>query len=126
LSKNGYLKESSMEEEIDYQVNLESHLHYTLVKLVNYVNLDLYNVRELDVVIKDMISNGKTDIILDLSPIKFIDSSGLGVLASSGIALSKLGKKLILLNIRDSVSHLFKVSGFNKLFHLVEDINSLS
>jgi anti-sigma B factor antagonist len=68
-------------------------------------------------------------VILDLSSVTFIDSSGLGALIGSLKAISEDGD-LVLCGARDSVAGMFKLTRMNKVFRMfasVEDaVSALS
>ncbi|HMV42659.1 MAG TPA: STAS domain-containing protein [Leptospiraceae bacterium] len=102
----------------DYGVEVSTYKNYVLISFINYHKLDLYNSRDLAEVFKVQNENGSEDIVIDMSPIQYIDSSGLGTLATQGMLLSKKNKRLNLLNITHGVSHLFKASGFDRMFKL--------
>ena len=53
-----------------------------------------------------------------MSPINYVDSSGLGALASQGMYLGKKSKKLNLIGVKSGVGHLFKTSGFERILRL--------
>jgi anti-sigma B factor antagonist len=71
----------------------------------------------------------KRPVILDLSGVTFIDSSGLGALIGSLKVMSDDGE-LILCGARDSVAGMFKLTRMNKVFRMfpsVEDaVSALS
>jgi anti-sigma B factor antagonist len=68
-------------------------------------------------------------VILDLSDVSFIDSSGLGALIGSLKVMSD-DDELVLCGARDSVAGMFKLTRMNKvfrMFHNVEDaVSALS
>ena len=111
--------------EADYDVEKENYGKYTLIRFKNYSKLDLYNSRELVEIFKDLNSQNQTDIVVDMVSIEFIDSSGLGAIANQGIYLSKISKRLNLVNVQSAVSHLFKASGFDRIFHLHSGLSNL-
>ncbi len=115
-----------MSTEPDYRVELETHGDYILIRFVNYTKLDLYNVRDLVEAFKEQNEKGNIHIAVDLSTIEYIDSSGLGALASQGNFLVKKGTKLNLLTPSSGVMHLFRAGGFNKFFTICTDLNSLT
>jgi anti-sigma B factor antagonist len=68
-------------------------------------------------------------VIIDLSDVTFIDSSGLGALIGSLKVMNDDGE-LVLCGARDSVAGMFKLTRMNKvfrMFHSVEDaVSALS
>ena len=114
-----------MEEESDYGIEISKFKNYVLITFINYQKLDLYNARDLVDVFKVQNENGSEDLLIDMSPINYIDSSGLGSLATQGTYLSKKNKRLNLVSITSGVSHLFKASGFEKMFKIYPDKSSV-
>ncbi len=58
-------------------------------------------------------------IIVDLSDVGFMDSTGLGVLSSVRKRLKQTGGRLVLVVARPPVSRLFQLSGMDRLFTIV-------
>jgi|GEM_PF-1888848 anti-anti-sigma factor len=114
-----------MEAESDYGIEVSKFKNYVFITFINYQKLDLYNARDLVDIFKFQNENGSEDLAIDMSPIQYIDSSGLGSLATQGMYLSKKNKRLNLVSISSGVSHLFKAGGFEKMFKLYPDRSSL-
>ncbi len=114
-----------MGQESEYSIETEKYKQYLVIRFINYEGLDLYNIKELGEVIQVENEKGTEDFIIDMSPIKFIDSSGLGMLARQGGYLSKKNKKLNLVSLSPSVIHLFRAVGFDKLFAVSASLESL-
>ncbi len=110
-------------ENSDFEIKTSTYKNYTLVTFLNLSQLDLYKVTELDSIFKKGNESSKLDWILDMSLIEFIDSSGLGVLARQAMFLNKNGKLLNLIHVHSGVAHLFKASGFEKLFRIYPDLS---
>lgn len=69
----------------------------------------------------ELIENGHHTIILDLSQVDFIDSSGLGAIVST---LKQLGGRgdLILCGARDAVMTLFQLTRMDKVFKMYSTV----
>lgn len=65
----------------------------------------------------DLINQGNRLIVLDLSHVDFIDSSGLGVMVSSLKTIDGDGD-LVICCIRDTVMGLFNLTRMNRVFHI--------
>ena len=63
----------------------------------------------------ELVEAGHVDIVIDLSKVTLIDSSGLGVLVS---ILKKLGEKgeIRLCGLRDNIKSLFQLTRLDKVF----------
>ena len=114
------------DKEEDYEVLTEDFNKYVIFSFRNFDKLDLYNCRELADKIEEQNKLGKKNFAVDLEPIKYIDSSGLGVIANQAILLSKSDKRLYLLNVNSEISHIFSSVGFDKLFAVVNDRSELN
>jgi anti-sigma B factor antagonist len=66
---------------------------------------------------RGFIDNGHNMIVLNLSQVKFIDSSGLGSIVSS---LKLLGKKgdLVLCGIQSNIMAMFKLTRMDRVFQI--------
>ncbi|OPY03179.1 MAG: Anti-sigma-B factor antagonist [Syntrophorhabdus sp. PtaB.Bin047] len=65
----------------------------------------------------DWINQGNRRIVLDLSQVDFIDSSGLGAIVSSLKTLGTEGD-LVICGIRETVMGLFKITRMNRVFQI--------
>jgi anti-sigma B factor antagonist len=65
----------------------------------------------------DWINAGNTKIILNLSNVDFIDSSGLGAIVSSLKAIGDSGD-LVITGIRETVMGLFRLTRMNRVFQI--------
>lgn len=68
----------------------------------------------------DWINQGNRHIVLDLSEVDFIDSSGLGAIVSSLKTLGNDGD-LVICGIRETVMGLFKITRMNRVFQIFAD-----
>ena len=65
------------------------------------------------------VERSKSNIVLDLSNVTFIDSSGLGALIGCLKAMDR-GSELVLSGARDSVMSMFKLTRMDKVFRTYE------
>jgi anti-sigma B factor antagonist len=65
----------------------------------------------------DYVKKGNKIIILDLSEVSFIDSSGLGALVGSLKTMGKDGE-LLLAGARETVTSMFKLTRMDKIFRM--------
>lgn len=70
-----------------------------------------------------MIDDGATQIILNLSSLTFMDSSSLGAMVGVMKYLGNKGK-LVVVGANGAVLDLFKLTRMNKVFTMVDDIES--
>ena len=84
--------------------------------------LDYYVAEAFKIHMKEIVANGHLHIVLDLSDIGFIDSSGLGAIISTMIALRPHGQ-LMVCNASDSVLSLFHLTRMDQVIPLKHDVN---
>ncbi|MCP4297976.1 MAG: STAS domain-containing protein [Proteobacteria bacterium] len=63
-------------------------------------------------------------IILDLTDVKYVDSSGLGIIVSIYKTLKKHSKKLVLSNINKNVEELLILTRLNETIQIEKDVDS--
>ena len=78
---------------------------------------------QLREVIASAINGGKTNILLDLSGVTTIDSSGIGELVGSYTTVTNRGGKLKLLHLPDKLNELLHVTQLITVFEVYEDEN---
>jgi anti-sigma B factor antagonist len=81
--------------------------------------LDAYVAEELKRLLKEAVEDGTKDLILDLSRVEFMDSSGLGALV---YALHMLGNggRIALASVQESVALMLRLTHVDKVFTLLE------
>ncbi len=85
-----------------------------IVKIEGNVNLyELYMMRDA---FEDFQDKPLTKVILDLSGVDYIDSSGIGLLIAQATKYRDKKIKFYLASINKSIEHVFKVTSFAKLF----------
>ena len=80
--------------------------------------LDTLSSRTLGETIDQLISQKEHHLIIDLSELIFISSSGLRILLSTAKRMSQLKGKLALSGLQKKVKEVFDVAGFSMLFKL--------
>ena len=86
--------------------------------------MDLYSSQEVREWIRESLTDGHNNIILDCNGMSYIDSSGIGVLISLFTTLRKRGGQLILCSLQSSVQSVInftKLSGFLKISNNLEE-----
>lgn len=74
--------------------------------------LDAYGAAELDVKLQAAIQQGARDIIIDMADVRYINSSGLRILARAKRHYQDLHLKLS--NLRGNVERVFEITGFDQ------------
>jgi anti-sigma B factor antagonist len=82
--------------------------------------IDLYNVPDIKETIKAQMEGSKTNIIINLDKVSYIDSSGIGVLISSLSNLKKAGGSLKIINVYASVRKVFELTKLTSFFDIYD------
>ena len=100
-----------------------------MVIYVNEERLDAHNSEELKTEINRLFDGGVKDILIDLMDVRFIDSSGLGVLVSGFKNASTRQGSLKLCGLQAQVKSMFELTRLHRVFDIYqtveEGINSL-
>lgn len=81
--------------------------------------IDTGTSQDLDVVLTEGINQGMRFIVLDLSSVPIITSSGLRVIIKAGKRLKAENGELVLSSPREYVSQVLGMSGFTRIFRIV-------
>lgn len=73
----------------------------------------------------DQLAGGQVRVVVDLSGVTFLDSTGLGVLVRGMKRCSELGGELILVATEPRILKLFAITGLNDAFSIVPSLDSL-
>ena len=76
---------------------------------------------EMRQAIEDLLTEGHRGVLVDLRKVTFMDSTGLGQLASAHIRAAKNGAALKLIKPNTKVLDLFTITRLNLLFEIFED-----
>lgn len=79
--------------------------------------IDLNSVSSLEKAINDAIAQ-KKDVIIDMSHVRFIDSTGIGLLVQTYKNLQQIGNKITILNARENVRKVFKITCLEDTFNM--------
>jgi len=77
--------------------------------------------KELSQEIGQLVRNGRTQIVLNLAEVTYVDSSGLGELVSSFGAVKSAGGKLKLLHAQPRIEALLRMTKLETLFERFSD-----
>jgi anti-sigma B factor antagonist len=80
--------------------------------------VDIYTSPELKGALANAAADGCTLVVVDLTGVSFIDSSGLGVLVGALRRAREAGGDLRLVAGDDAVSRIMKITGLDKVFSM--------
>jgi len=82
--------------------------------------VDLYTAPEFKQQLLEVIGQGTTHVVVDLSDTTFIDSTTLGVLVGGVKRLRPTGGQLSLVCSDPNITKIFEITGLNKVFPIHE------
>lgn len=83
--------------------------------------LDIHSSPELRAVLVGVLDGGATTLVLDLSGVAFMDSSGLSVLVVAHKRLGAFGGRLQLVGVNGVVARLLSVTGLTRVFDVRDE-----
>ncbi|MDD3839027.1 MAG: STAS domain-containing protein [Clostridia bacterium] len=82
--------------------------------------VDVYTAPKLKEKLLDPIEKEKTDLVVDMHDLVYIDSTGLGVFIGVLRRVKEYNGNIVLKGPRDNVKRLLEITGLNKIF-IVEE-----
>jgi anti-sigma B factor antagonist len=101
----------------------ESPDPYTVVAVAG--ELDVGLAPQLKARLVELITDGATDLVVDLSAVQFIDSTGLGVLIRVLRQLRERGGDLKLVVTRPDIMRIFEITGLGDEFCISDSLSGL-
>jgi anti-sigma B factor antagonist len=86
--------------------------------------IDLATQGELKSVLYDLIVAGRVHLVLDLSEVDFLDSTGIGALIGARRRVHAFQGSLTLVCPQESVMKIFTITGLEKVFDIVPTVDS--
>lgn len=84
-------------------------------KIMGGDDFDLFNGT-----IKQLMSEGKVDILLNMSKVKWINSTGLGLIVSAYTTLVKSGGRMKIAEVSDRIDNILNVTQLELIFETFE------
>jgi len=94
-----------------------------VVIIIQEARLDAHNSPELKSAILQQFDAEKKNLIIDLNEVRFIDSSGLGVLVSGFKNASARNGLLLLCSMQPQVKSMFELTRLHRVFDIYETNN---
>jgi anti-anti-sigma factor len=82
-------------------------------------DIDTTNSTDFEILVKEVITKPGLHLLLDFSLVKFIDSSGISVIAKNYRSLQEKGGRLIMIGCCESLKRIFQIIGFHRFFPMV-------
>lgn len=81
-----------------------------------YGEVDIYNADSLKSELHALIEERKADIVLDCTSLKYIDSTGLGVLVSALKRVKEAERTIRIKSLKPHIAKIFLLTGLDKIF----------
>lgn len=101
--------------------SIENQDNVVIFKLKN-VNLDSEISAQLKAKLLILIQPDIEALIIDLTNVEYVDSSGLGALLLAQRQIKEFGMTIILAGVSESVQSMFKISQIHDVFLYADDI----
>lgn len=101
------------------QVNSEQHDGVVIVQPIG--DIDLSRSPHLRQQLRESLGEADERLVIDLSEVQYMDSSGVATLVETMQACRKAGKKLVLCDLQDRVRSIFEIARLDMVFTIVTD-----
>jgi len=115
--------ENSEREGAELDVTLENVGGFSLIGLSGEV--DVYSAPKLRETIKDLVDDGRYDIVVDLEKVAFLDSTGLGVLVGGLKRVKHHNGELGIICGQEKILRIFRITGLTKVFPIYRSRDEL-
>jgi anti-sigma B factor antagonist len=86
--------------------------------------IDVYTAPRLRQAIIDLVDGGASHIIIDMSAVDFLDSTGLGVLVGGLKRVRVKDGSLSIVTSQDKILKIFDITGLNKVFPIHDSVDA--
>ena len=101
------------------KLDVEERTGVTFVRVLE--NITFSNTKEFKDSLDDVALKAPSGVVLDLEQVSFINSTGIGIIASLFNNLKKRNVKLVLLKPRPEVSRVLKIIGFDAMMPVADE-----
>jgi anti-sigma B factor antagonist len=108
--------------QVDLSISRTDHGERTVMRLAG--EIDVYTAPLVREKLDEQIRKGRNDLVLDLTDVSFLDSTGLGVLVGRLKHARTTGGSLCLFGADDRVLRVFSITGLDKVFEIYPDLDT--
>ncbi len=109
--------------EIEIKPTEDNDNDYVLVGISGF--LDAHTVTNFESKMDEIVSSGKTKIVVDMQNLNYISSAGIGAMMGLTQKLRKQTGDLVLLNPSEKVYKILDLLGFTRIFRIATDKSKL-
>lgn len=107
---------------MDLEVDVQERDRWSVVALRG--EIDVYTAPRLRQSLIDQVEAGKTNILVDMSKVDFLDSTGLGVLVGGLKRVKAQDGSLEIVATHDKILKIFEITGLSKVFPIHESVDA--
>jgi len=89
-------------------------------------SLDTNTSKEAEDQMNKLLDEGTTKLLIDLTDLDYISSSGLRILLSTSKKLKPLKGEMRICGLNETVNEVFEISGFTMIFKIFKTLNEAS
>ena len=108
---------------LNFDVSTETEGPSALVSLTG--DLDIQVAERAAAAIEEVEAGGPDLLVVDLSRLSFMDSSGMAVVAAAHARAIEAGRRFVIVNPKGGVRRAFEVSGLDKALEGVDELASV-
>lgn len=86
--------------------------------------LDVFTAPQLESALQDLVNGGRPDIVVDLSGVEFLDSTGLGVMVKALKWAREAGGGLRVVATQERITKVFTITGLDEVMQLSASVDS--
>jgi anti-sigma B factor antagonist len=86
--------------------------------------IDLHISPEVAEALREMVAKKPNPLVVDLTKVTYMDSSGLAVLIEGMQHVQEYGGRFALANVQESVQHIFEIARLDQVFQIFPDVDS--
>ena len=107
-------------------LEIETEVTDGLARIALKGELDLSTVNKVEEELESLEASGASLIVLDLSRLSFLDSTGLRCLVTADQRAKEAGRRLVLVRGPDAVQRVFTITRLEERLEMVDDAASIS
>jgi anti-sigma B factor antagonist len=107
---------------MDLEVDVQEQGRWSVVALRG--EIDVYTAPRLRQALIDLVEGGKTNILVDMSKVDFLDSTGLGVLVGGLKRVKAQDGSLEIVATQDKILKIFEITGLSKVFPIHDSVDA--
>jgi anti-sigma B factor antagonist len=86
--------------------------------------IDVYSAPQLKDALTDLLSADRSAVVVDLTEVGFLDSTGLGALVAARTSATDADIRLPIVSDRDRILKLFRITGLDGVFEIYPTVDA--